>query len=327
MAFILVILIYGCGGNAGSFEEISVDLRVVRFEQELFNVDIYNADSGFRKLAAKYPGFMPLFSNRIIEIGDTAGEWFAESMLMFVTDQAMYNIFKQVSEVFPGFDEQKKELDRGFSKFHSFFPEKDIPDVYTYISGFNQTMVTAEGILGISLEKYLGGNCCLYDEVYPPIPRYQRYRMNPSNIAPDALKAWASTEFEYLPKQNDLLSRMLYEGRNMFLLKQIFPEIADSVLWSFTLAQMDFCTKNEKYMWTYLIEQKLLFSTNQNKNNQFIEEAPFTKDFSVESPGRTGVWIGYRIIDNYYRKNKVGLEQLMLENDYQKILNGSKYRP
>jgi hypothetical protein len=90
---------------------------------------------------------------------------------------------------------------------------------------------------------------------------------------------------------------------------------------------MDFCSNNEKQMWTYLIEEKLLFITDHFRINQFIEESPFTKDFSTDSPGKAAVWIGYRIIESYVKKNNISIGQLSHENDFQYMLNESRYNP
>lgn len=326
---ILIISVYfvRCNQSGNNRNNNRVDLKIVRFDKELFSLDIYSPADSVKELARKYSEFMPLFSNRIIEIGDTSEPWFADALMRFVTDQAIFNIYKKVSEVYPDFVKQQSELEAGFSEFTALFPEKEIPTIYTYISGLNQSMVTADGILGISLEKYLGTSNSLYDEVYPPIPQYLRSRMNPENIPTDALKAWCSSEFEYNPEQKNLLSKMLYEGRNIFLLKQLFPEKPDTLIWNFSADQMQFCLDNEKQMWTYLIEQKLLFITDNFRINQFVEEAPFTKDFSTDSPGKSAIWIGYRIVEKYFDRNKLTIQQLMQENNFQKILNESRYSP
>jgi hypothetical protein len=322
-----ILLFAGCSSSGLFKSKRKIDVKVVRFDQELFDLNIYYSSTGIKELTGKYPKFMPLFSNRIIEIGDTSEPWFASAMQKFVTDQAIYNIHKQVSKVFPDFEKQTNELSDGFSQYKSMFPVKAIPTIYTYISGFNQSIVTADSILGISLEKYLGKDDSLYYELYPPLPQYQRYRMTPENIASDALKSWITTEFEYNPKQNNLLAKMLYGGRTLFILKKIYDEKPDTLLWNFTSKQMKFCLDNEKRMWTYLIEQKLLFINDNLRVIQFTEEGPFTKDFSTDSPGQAAIWVGYRIIEKYYKRVNPSMQQLMEENDFQKILNESRYNP
>ena len=46
-----------------------------------------------------------------------------------------------------------------------------------------------------------------------------------------------------------------------------------------------------------------------------------------EAPARLGYFIGYKIIDSYMKNNRVSISELMLETDYSKILNKSKYKP
>jgi hypothetical protein len=91
---------------------------------------------------------------------------------------------------------------------------------------------------------------------------------------------------------------------------------------------MKWCEQNEKQLWTYFIENKMLFITDSFVINKYINDAPFTSGFSQESPGRAVVWLGYRIISSYVKNNKnITLQQLMERRDYQNIFNKSRYRP
>jgi hypothetical protein len=81
-------------------------------------------------------------------------------------------------------------------------------------------------------------------------------------------------------------------------------------------------------MWTHLIENKLLFTTNTLEINKFVNDAPFTSGFPQESPGRAAVWIGYRIVESLMQRNEqITLEDLMGFRDYQKVLNMARYKP
>ena len=72
----------------------------------------------------------------------------------------------------------------------------------------------------------------------------------------------------------------------------------------------------------------VLFSTDVMLIKKYMNDAPFTATISQESPGRLGAWIGLRIVDSYMRKNtNVTLRDLMNENNYQKMLEQSDYRP
>jgi hypothetical protein len=59
-----------------------------------------------------------------------------------------------------------------------------------------------------------------------------------------------------------------------------------------------------------------------------MNDAPFTSPVSQESPGRLGTFIGWQIVKGYMEKNdKLGLKDLMNEENFQKILENSGYRP
>jgi len=326
-AFLLLFVISACGSKNGKIDE-SPEVVVHRFDQELFTVDIYNFQKEASELGQKYPKFMALFGAKIIEIGDTNSEWFYQNLKSFTTDQAVYNIYKKTEKKYDDFSTYSVMLDAGFRKYKEYFPGSEIPEIYTYVSGFNQSVVTTEDFVGVSLEKYLGTNESLYNELSPAFPLYERYRMNPSNLVPDIIRAWILTGSDFNELHNNLLANMIHEGRSIYVLKKIVPELNDSILWGFNTQKMKFCKENENRMWTYLIGEKLLFITDRFRISQFTQEGPFTKDFSQDSPSRAAVWIGYRIVDEYMKRNKnITFEALMSETDFQKILTESRYNP
>jgi uncharacterized protein YjaZ len=81
-------------------------------------------------------------------------------------------------------------------------------------------------------------------------------------------------------------------------------------------------------MWTYLIENKLLFDNSRMNILRFTGPGPFTNPFTAESPGKAGVWIGWQIVRKYMKRHpEVSVSALMNEKDNQKILNESGYDP
>ena len=48
--------------------------------------------------------------------------------------------------------------------------------------------------------------------------------MTREDIVRDALTGWLTVEFVFRPLKNDLISRMIYQGKIMYLLQQILPE-------------------------------------------------------------------------------------------------------
>ena len=85
--------------------------------------------------------------------------------------------------------------------------------------------------------------------------------------------------------------------------------------------------QNEHNVWSYFIENKLLFSTEVSKTKKFIDDAPFTTAFSKDSPPRLGQFIGWKIMTEYAAKTGADIKEVMNEADSQKILSVSKYKP
>lgn len=324
----LAATIFGCktDPHAINLQGLDPGISISRFEQDLFRADPDSLPESIEQLKEEYGEFFYLFSHRIINLGNPDAKAFPEYLKSFVTDFDMFQLYQEVSRVFPDLSGLEKDLNRAFSRYMYYFPQRPIPAVITFIGGFNQSMATADTLLAIGLDKYLGSENSLYLRMQTA--QYLRNAMIPERIATDCMRAWAMTEFDYQPSSDNLISQMIYHGRNLFFVDYMMPEVNDTLKTGFSSAQLEWCIKNEAAMWTYLVERKLLFSTDLRTINRFVGEAPFTTDFAGDSPGRAAVWLGWQIIKSYMKNNRhLSLEELMQEDDFQKILNEARYRP
>ena len=106
------------------------------------------------------------------------------------------------------------------------------------------------------------------------------------------------------------------------------PEEKPERIIGYSAEQLKWSKTNEKQIWSTIIEQKHLFSTDLMLIRKYVNDGPFTAPISQESPGRLGTWVGLQIVESYMQKNKnVTLKDLMNENNYQKILENSEYKP
>jgi len=307
---------------------ISADIKIRRLEAELFTPDPSVLPSMVPVLKEKYGGFLQLFSF-VINAGDINDPGFSDLLVSFVTDRLNYEVYGAVMQQFPDVSEIEENMENAFRHYLWYFPEKIIPEVITCITGFNSSIIAGDSVLGISLDRYLGSDC----EYYPrlEIYRYIAARMNSYNIVPDCIYGWGASEwiFDSMSYQTDnVLARILHEGKLRYFEKCMLPEVHDTVLFGFTADQMKFCGNNEMQMWQYLIEHDLLFSTDQFTIRKLTGEAPFTSFFTKESPGRAAVWLGFRIIESYMMKNRdIILGDLMINPDIQGILEKARYNP
>lgn len=305
---------------------IDPKVTIMRLDEDLFQTDIDSIPESVERLKLKYGEFFILYNFMIVRLGNPNASAYPGYLRNFLTDFDMYNLHKEVSRVFPDLTFLEKELNEAFKRYQYYFPERNVPQIFTYIGGFNQSIVTSDTILGIGLDKYLGTDHVFYGKM--ELAQYLRYNMHPQKISSDCVRAWAMTEFEYDESTDNLIGQMIHYGKVMYFTDFMLPYQHDTLKTGFSSAQLEWCRKNEASMWTYLVEKKLLFTTDLRVINKFIGEAPFTNDFTSEAPGRAAVWLGWQIVKSYMKRHKeLTLEQLMEETDYQKILNKARYRP
>ena len=304
---------------------ISVDLKIKHLDVDLLKLKQDQVVAAIPVLKSSHGEFFDLFTYRMINIGGTEQENFPEMLYSFVSDTLIRELETNVAENIDTI-QLRKNLEFAFRHYKYYFPEKEIPIVYTCISGLNQSVVTAEKLIGISLDKYLGTNSRFYKQLGLPV--YKRRNMHPEKIVPDAIYAWAVTEWPKSDNANNLLSQMIHEGKMLYFMDAMLPEISDTLKIGFTKKQLDYCRKNEASMWTFMAEQKLLFSTDRMSIKRFIDDGPYTTPFTDQSPARTGAWLGWQIVRSYMNQNKdVELADLINNADFQMILNQSGYRP
>ena len=302
-----------------------VQVKITRLEQSLFTIPVDSIPAFIPRLEEQYGELLDLYSNGVIYIGSPKDPEYSEELTKFLTDSNMNLVYKRVMEVYPNLKDVETGLSKAFSNYRNVFPDRVIPSVYTLISGFNQSMIIADTILAIALDKYLGKNEEMYFML--DVANYQRQTMDRKYLTTDCMKAWLYSEFPPNDSIDNVLSNILYEGKIMYAMRQLFPQTPDSLLFGYTPGQMHWCRDNTVQMWTYMVEKRMLYATDHLTISKLVGQAPFTSLFSRESPGRAAVWLGYQIIFSYMKHNKTTLEALLLNKDDQQILAKARFKP
>jgi len=307
---------------------LSADIKIKRLEKEIFSLDPDKIPASVPLLKENFGSFLQLFSY-VINTGDINDPSFGDFLVRFCTDKLNYEVYLDVMKKYPNTDKLQKELEDAFRHYIYYFPGKNTPAVYTCITGFNNSIIAGDSVIGIGLDRYMGSNSEYYKRLQ--IYRYLTTRMTSVNIVPDCIYSWGSTEWVFsgmnYPVDN-VMSEMIHSGKLKYFEKCMLPEVSDSVIFGFSSKQMKFCRNNESQMWQYLVENNLLFSTDRFVIRKLTDEAPFTSYFTNESPGRASVWLGFRIVESYMMKNRnISLAGLMSNTDVQSILEKARYSP
>lgn len=307
---------------------IDVGIKIMRLEKDLFAINPNDIPAEVPSLREKYMGFLQLFS-LVINTGDVNDSLFSDFLVSFCTDKQNNEIYNATVKAYPDLTETEEKLSNAFRHYKYYFPDKAIPNVYTCITGFNNSIITGDSILGIGLDRYLGADCKYYPRL--GIYKYISDRMTRSNIVPDCIYGWGSSEWDFSSigyRTDNVLTEIIHYGKLKYYERCMLPDEPDEIIFGFTASQMKFCRNNEDQMWQYLLEHDFLFSTDQFIIRKLTGEAPFTSYFTNESPGMAAVWIGFRIVESFMMNNQaVTLDELMKFTDIQGVLEKAKYSP
>ena len=250
----------------------------------------------------------------------------------FLGNKAYHSIYETIEKKYAnGMADEEQALNLAFTRFHHFFPQKELPRrvIAQFSAFYGNVAVNDANDYGISLEYYLGADFEDYKWV-DGINDYMRPNLRREKIVPDLVLGWLYLSFpETNAGSNHLLDEMIYQGKLMYAAQAILPkDTPASLIMGYTTQQWSWCVENEKQMWNYIKENRHLYTTNRLNISKYINPAPYTAFFPQESPGKTGIWIGWRIVCQYMKNNPdVSMEQLMETTDSQKLLEDSGYNP
>lgn len=325
----LMGLLCGCGNKHQYIPKDieAVEVEIVRFDNAQLAVRPDSVKQDIEQLYANYELFMPIFVEGILGLQTEDTAYLCEMYAQFLTDTVMG--FAQTNttaqELFANVDSLQEALNTGFSRLHFLYPEWEIPTLYLFVSGFNSSVMYYENIMGVGVDMYLGSDYPYYNQV---VYDYQKQTMRKACVAGDVLSMYLAYHISYNSKYNRLLEQMIFRGKQLFLLAQLLPNEPVWEVIGYSKEQWDWCEQYEQAIWNRIMQKRDLFKTESNVLSSYMNDGPFTAEVTQDSPGRLGVWVGWRIVDSYMRNNKdVTLRELMNENDAQKILEQSYYKP
>lgn len=326
-----LFLISSCGSDPLDVDTTSVTVdpvKVQRLDEDFFKLDTSDLAKGMSDIRSKYGIMADCFLNNVIcfDAPDSVACYFALSD--FISHHTMRGAWEACSTKYAGgFTKLEDDLTGAYTHFKYHFPDRSLPKgVFIVFSGFNYNYISCEGYYAIGVDYFLGKDNIYYDGLNWPM--YQRRKMEPEYMATGFVRSWMMNEFPFTSEKNDVINRIVYEGKIMYLQRALLRNTPDSIITGFSLAQLEWCETNEADMWAKIIEENMVYSEYEEDVNHMVLDAPFTPGFPRESPGRAGCWIGLRIVESYMEHHpETTLEELMEMNDGQMFLTQSKYKP
>jgi hypothetical protein len=124
-----------------------------------------------------------------------------------------------------------------------------------------------------------------------------------------------------------LLDVMIDQGKRMYLLDLLMPEVNPELKLGYTKEQYKGATDNEALIWNLFIENNLLFEKDQIKMRSFIGDGPNTQELGEGSPGFISLFVGKQIVSKYMSLHPETPINELFSLKAADLLSASKYKP
>ncbi|WP_028295483.1 hypothetical protein [Olivibacter sitiensis] len=327
-----LIICYCCCQNRKSIDvsHIPVDIHIERFDRELASLDVDNMREKNTLWHRQYGQFYVDFMQYMLSAGninDTTALY--QNLGEITASEDFKELSKEIAKIFPDLDSQDKGLTNAFKRIKYYFPQAKIPRFIAFFSGFGVQSPINEEYIGIGLDMFLGADSKFYPAISSSTPRYVSQKFTPENIVPRCTEVFLREElFPETVNLVTMLDHMVYNGKVMYLMDNMLPQVPDSLKIGYTAKQMAWTQQYQREIWTWMVKEQMLYSPDYASLRKHFDDAPFTAELGEpgESAPKLGVYIGWQIVRQYMDKNTDASLQDMLAMPAQTILNGAKYK-
>ena len=326
----LFVVLISCQTNN---KEIKINGSIENFEVVRLDQVLSKNIDEIHKVYLNYPELYKNFFTNMIRAGkkeeilkSKLSKETTNKLQLFINDSIISDILKEIELEFPDFEYYNKEISKGLNRYESLFgfsyPKKEIG---TFFSLFNADVHEFDSIIWIGLDMYLGPKNKI-TKLIPTesLPQYVKNKMDKKYIVSDVMFGYLMTHNpQYMG--DDFLSKLLSYGKTAYLMNLLLPDEDPENKFRYNKSELKWCVENEKYIWQYIIDQEILYEKDFNKISYFFNPGPYTKNFGKDSPAYIGIWLGYRIIQDYAKKTNLDIIEILNEKNSQKIL--STYEP
>ena len=310
---IFIISIYSCDivqDNKSEIKKIPIEIKLERFDKYFYDKEKYSLKS----LKEKFPFFFPITYSDSVWVKKRN-----DTLIRILNSEISKKIINNSLLIDP--------LKLMFKHIKYYFPNYQIPRVISVSNNvdYNNRIIMNDSLLIISIDTYLGSE----NKIYNGIPNFIKYEMDLSFLTSHVINKFSEY---HVKKTNDrtFLAEIIYHGKKHYLKDLLLPNNNEKIKIGFSEKKLRWAKENEIFIWKYFIENKLLYSTNQELMNRFINPAPFSKfylELDNESPGKIGQWIGWNIVKSYVKNNPtVSLSEILKKSEFE-IFQYSKYKP
>ena len=269
--FAVMLVCLGCEWRLTSSDDFQEAQVVVERYDRIQSLYLTTGDfSALQQMNSSYPQQTRTLIEDVLKIGRVNDPEINLKFLAFYQDSTLQTLIAEAEQQYANMDDINQELTDAFARLQEMIPDIEVPVIYAQIGSLDQSVIVGNGILGISLDKYLGKDYPLYLREDYGYTEEQRRMMTRQYIVPDCLGFYLLSLFpmpsEYAQSQ---LGRDMHIGKVQWVVNQAMNKTVFNTLY----------TRNVDH---YMKSHSDVTATELLEKNYFINSAEMTIGLPAE---------------------------------------------
>ena len=239
--FFIMMLCFGCQWQLKPNDDDVANISIARYDR-IESLYLTTGDySALQQMNTYFPMQTRTRIEDVLHIGKVDDPETNSRFLHFFQDSTLQRMLIDVQQQFTNMDDVNEELASAFEHLQDKMPALDVPHIYAQIGSFDQSIIVADGSLGISLDKYLGTDYPFYKQNYSDD---QRRMMVRSMIVPDCLGFYL---LSFYPIPRDMVETQKGRDQHMSKIQWVVNEVTErEVFQSDLISAVDHYMKNNR---------------------------------------------------------------------------------
>jgi hypothetical protein len=313
--FVLSIFVVSC-----SNDPLNVDISDVQVSINFVHADslLYNASNQKRiqlnhQFKNSFDSLYLFTFDRCLRIKTNVDTTFLNQINQFYKDTFIKSLEDENKKSFYNLTSEKVKIIDAFKYLKFHFPKVQQPrNIVFFNAMFSYNALATSKDIGVGLEWYYGSNHEIIKKLnIQNLYDYMKNSMDRKFLVRDIVFQWIYAKIQP-PTDANFAEDMVSWGKLLYCIEAALPKEEKSIICRYSPDKFKWAEENEKNIWKYFVEQKLLFKNDELTKLGYFNEAPFTKGLPKEGPDRLGQFIGWEMVKKYMDSHSdITLEKLM----------------
>lgn len=232
--FLVVMLAcIGCQWHLSSSDNESEEDVVVERYDLIESLYLTTGDySALQQMSTEYPQQTRTLIEDVLRIGRVDDPEINVKFLNFYQDSTLQTLIASAEQEYANMDDINQDLTDAFSRLKELLPGISVPTVYAQIGSLDQSIIVGNGLLGISLDKYLGSDYPLYLREDYGYTEHQRKVMTRQYIVPDCIGFYLLSLYPMPNRPMNQVDRDTYVGKVQWVVNKVMKRTVFNTLYT-----------------------------------------------------------------------------------------------